>query len=60
MPPNAVVESILVEIVDPFADGDATQYGQGTIPIPRTAPPPQHLGKCAEEAYLRLRQNAEF
>ena len=64
MPPNAVVESILeeidLEIVDPFADGDATQYLQGTIPIPRTTPPPQHAGKCADEAYLRIRQNADF
>ena len=64
MPPNAVVESILeeieLEIVDPFTDEDATQYLQGTVPIPRPTPPPQHAGHCADETYLRLRQNANF
>ena len=62
-PPTEVAESVLdeidLEIIDPFGD-DATQYMQQTQPIPRTTPPPQHGSKyCVDEAYLRMRQNAE-
>ena len=62
-PPTHVSESVLeeidLEIVDPFGD-DATQYMQHTQPIPRPTPPPQHGTKyCVDEAYLRMKQNAE-
>lgn len=56
---ESVLDEIDLEIVDPFGD-DATQYMQATQPIPKPTPPPQHNTKyCVDEAYLRMRQNAE-
>jgi hypothetical protein len=62
-PPTHISESILdeidLEIVDPFGD-DGQQYMQTTRPISRGMPPPQHGTKyCVDEAYLRIRQNAQ-
>jgi len=61
-PPNQVAESVLdeidLDITDPFAEGDVTQYMSTTIPIPKPTPPPQHAGKCADETFLRMQQKA--
>lgn len=63
MPPTQAVESVLeeidLEIIDPFTEGNATQYLQGTMPIPRPTPPPYHNQSCGDAYYAKMRQNSE-